>query len=74
MNVSFVLFSSRLYAQNTGLVQYVNTRQGTNSDFALSRGNTYPLVALSFGINSWAPQTDVNSHQESLILIVYQVA
>ena len=27
-------------------VKYVNTLQGTNSSFELSRGNTYPAVAM----------------------------
>ncbi|WP_233268806.1 GH92 family glycosyl hydrolase [Mucilaginibacter lacusdianchii] len=60
MILFFVLLGNVVCAQKNDLVHYVNTLQGTNSDFALSRGNTYPLVALPFGMNSWAPQTGVN--------------
>ena len=42
------------------LVQYVNTLQGTNSKFELTRGNTYPTTALPFGMNTWTPQTGMN--------------
>lgn len=40
-----------------GLVQYAHTLQGTNSDFGLSYGNTYPATALPFPMNTWSPQT-----------------
>ena len=36
---------------------YVNTLVGTMSDFSLSAGNTYPAVALPWGMNFWTPQT-----------------
>jgi len=42
------------------LVKYVNTRQGTNSSFELTRGNTYPTTALPFAMHTWTPQTGVN--------------
>lgn len=42
------------------LVSYVNTLQGTNSRFELTRGNTYPTTALPFGMHTWTPQTGVN--------------
>ena len=38
-------------------VDYVNTLMGTQSKFALSTGNTYPAVALPWGMNFWTPQT-----------------
>ena len=34
--------------------------QGTNSSFELSRGNTYPAVAMPWGMNFWTPQTGEN--------------
>ena len=37
-------------------VKYVNTLQGTNSSFELSRGNTYPAVAMPWGMNFWTPR------------------
>jgi predicted alpha-1,2-mannosidase len=42
------------------LADYVNTLQGTNSRFELTRGNTYPTTALPFGMNTWTPQTGRN--------------
>lgn len=38
-------------------VEYVSTLVGTLSDFTLSTGNTYPAVALPWGMNFWTPQT-----------------
>ena len=47
-------------AQPANLVQYVNTLQGTNSKFTLTRGNTYPTTALPFAMHTWTPQTGIN--------------
>ena len=38
-------------------VDYVSTLVGTLSKFSLSTGNTYPAVALPWGMNFWTPQT-----------------
>lgn len=38
-------------------VDYVNILMGTQSTFALSNGNTYPAIALPWGMNFWSPQT-----------------
>ena len=38
-------------------VRYVNPLVGTLSDFELSAGNTYPAIALPWGMNFWTPQT-----------------
>ncbi len=38
-------------------VEYVSTLVGTQSDHSLSTGNTYPAVALPWGMNFWTPQT-----------------
>ena len=38
-------------------VDLVNTLMGTESSFALSTGNTYPAIALPWGMNYWVPQT-----------------
>ena len=38
-------------------VDYVNTLVGTQSNHALSTGNTYPAIALPWGMNFWMPQT-----------------
>ena len=37
--------------------EHVTTLMGTQSDYALSTGNTYPAVALPWGMNFWTPQT-----------------
>ncbi|RYD75926.1 MAG: glycoside hydrolase family 92 protein, partial [Sphingobacteriales bacterium] len=54
------MLSANLFAQQTDLVQYVNTLQGTNSKHELTRGNTYPTTALPFGMHTWTPQTGKN--------------
>ncbi len=38
-------------------VEYVTTLVGTQSEFALSTGNTYPAIAMPWGMNFWTPQT-----------------
>ena len=38
-------------------VDLVNTLMGTESTFALSTGNTYPAIAVPWGMNYWVPQT-----------------
>lgn len=38
-------------------VDYVSTLVGTQSKHALSTGNTYPAVAMPWGMNFWTPQT-----------------
>lgn len=39
------------------LVNYVNPLVGTDSEFSLSNGNTYPAIATPWGMNFWTPQT-----------------
>ncbi len=41
-------------------VDYVNTLVGSQSSFQLSTGNTYPAIALPWGMNCWVPQTGKN--------------
>ena len=38
-------------------VDYVNPLSGTASTYELSTGNTYPAIALPWGMNFWTPQT-----------------
>lgn len=38
-------------------VDYVNILVGTQSKHSLSTGNTYPAIALPWGMNFWTPQT-----------------
>jgi len=39
------------------LVDYVNPLVGTQSSYKLSNGNTYPAIAVPWGMNFWTPQT-----------------
>ena len=41
----------------TSLVDFVNPLMGTDSDFSLSNGNTYPAIATPWGMNFWTPMT-----------------
>ena len=38
-------------------VDLVNPLMGTDSEYKLSNGNTYPAIALPWGMNFWTPQT-----------------
>ncbi len=56
-----LLSATGINAQLKDLVQYVNTLQGTDSNFGLSYGNTYPTTAMPYGMHTWAPpQTNKN--------------
>ncbi|MDR1504752.1 MAG: GH92 family glycosyl hydrolase [Prevotella sp.] len=55
-----LLLATFTQAQIKDLVQYVNTLQGTDSNFGLSYGNTYPTTAMPFGMHTWAAQTNRN--------------
>ena len=52
----------KLYANAKGndLTHYVNTLQGTHSNFGLSHGNTFPATAMPFAVHEWTPQTGPN--------------
>ena len=54
------LFCLNIVRSQPNLVKYVNTLQGTNSSFELTRGNTYPTTALPFGMHTWTAQTGKN--------------
>ncbi len=51
--------SSELSSRTNGLdpVDYVSTLVGTQSKHSLSTGNTYPAIAMPWGMNFWTPQT-----------------
>ena len=51
-----ILCTIPFYAVKTP-VDYVSTLVGTQSKFELSTGNTYPAIALPWGMNFWTPQT-----------------
>lgn len=50
-------FILKVNAQVSDPVSYVSTLVGTNSKYELSTGNTYPAIALPWGMNFWSPQT-----------------
>jgi predicted alpha-1,2-mannosidase len=43
--------------QPVNCVDYVSTLVGSQSKNSLSTGNTYPAIALPWGMNFWTPQT-----------------
>jgi len=45
------------YKSEINLVDYVNPLMGTDSEFSLSNGNTYPAIATPWGMNFWTPMT-----------------
>jgi len=47
----------RTSAQNKDFTQWVNPLVGSDSEYPLSNGNTYPAIALPWGMNFWTPQT-----------------
>lgn len=60
--ISFICFSFPAIARpanecNADKVQYVNPLMGTQSTFELSAGNTYPAIAMPWGMNFWTPRT-----------------
>lgn len=55
---SLACVSLNASAQNLSQVEFVNTLVGTDSDYGLSNGNTYPAIALPWGMNFWSPQTN----------------
>jgi len=57
-----MIVSLTLSASDEGLLKYVNTLQGTNSDWNLSYGNTYPTIAYPFPMHSFSPQTGQNGN------------
>jgi predicted alpha-1,2-mannosidase len=59
--ISLLILTGQAYAQQvntiTDPVEWVNPLMGTDSKFELSNGNTYPSIALPWGMNFWVPQT-----------------
>jgi predicted alpha-1,2-mannosidase len=61
LTVLLTIVASCAFAQTAGKitdpVEYVNPLMGTQSKPELSNGNTYPAVAVPWGMNFWTPQT-----------------
>lgn len=49
--------TSLMATADTSPTSYVSTLVGSQSKHSLSTGNTYPAVALPWGMNFWTPQT-----------------
>ncbi len=43
-----------------GTVNLVNPLVGTDSEPSLSNGNTYPAIAVPWGMNFWTPVTNAS--------------
>ena len=54
----FLLPAIYVCARQRDNVQYVNPLMGTQSSFELSAGNTYPAIAMPWGMNFWTPRTN----------------
>ena len=52
-----MIWATAATASNQEPVNYVNPLVGTQSSFELSTGNTYPAIAMPWGMNFWVPQT-----------------
>jgi len=52
-----IISISNIQAQKLQPVDYVSTLVGTDSEYKLSNGNTYPAIALPWGMNFWTPVT-----------------
>ena len=53
------IIASNIFAQTnfSDKLKYVNPLVGSDSDYELSNGNTYPAIATPWGMNFWTPQT-----------------
>lgn len=66
IRITSILLLAISFAEHTtadtlpDLVQYVNTLQGTHSNFGLSHGNTFPATAMPYAQHMWTPQTGPN--------------
>ena len=57
LSIFFLLLWCVIDAHGVEPVDYVNPLVGTQSSFQMSTGNTYPAIAMPWGMNFWVPQT-----------------
>jgi predicted alpha-1,2-mannosidase len=55
--LSFLPILASAQIDKANLADLVNPLMGTDSKPSLSNGNTYPAIALPWGMNFWTPQT-----------------
>lgn len=60
ITISLALATSIQAFSKESPADLVNPLVGTQSTFELSTGNTYPAIALPWGMNFWTPQTGEN--------------
>ena len=60
ISIIIVIFTLNFSLKAEDFVDYVNTLMGTESTYSFSHGNTYPAVAVPWGVNFWSPQTAEN--------------
>src|ERR671927_1289973 len=49
--------AAQMVQKVTDPVEWINPLMGTDSKPSLSNGNTYPAIAVPWGMNFWTPQT-----------------
>ena len=54
---SFYCSTAQMVSRVTDPVEWINSLMGTDSKPGLSNGNTYPAIAVPWGMNFWTPQT-----------------
>ncbi len=57
LGISLALTAPAMAQDAEALADLVNPLMGTDSDHELSYGNTYPAVAVPWGMNFWSPVT-----------------
>ena len=57
LTILVITFCNFFVFSQDDFTQYVNPLIGSDSSHALSNGNTYPAIALPWGMNFWTPQT-----------------
>ena len=55
--VFFTLIAQAVRENVQNAVDFVQPLMGSDSDHELSTGNTYPAIAMPWGMNFWVPQT-----------------
>ena len=55
--ICFTLMAHAIRVNLQNAVDFVNPLMGSDSDHGLSTGNTYPAIAMPWGMNFWVPQT-----------------
>jgi predicted alpha-1,2-mannosidase len=57
LSASYMMSIAQMVGKVSDPVEWVNPLMGTDSKPSLSNGNTYPAVAVPWGMNTWVAQT-----------------